>query len=420
MENIDENSLGEEAYYFLTQLNHERFAGSEGEKKAREFITKAMEEAGYKVKFEEFATNTYKIIRSELFVVEPWTEKIECEGLGFSGSTPEEGITAPLNYVETGDRHLLLKAKNSIFLLSELPPSFNVLLELKNYDPKGIIVSESAPGRKPSHVARLPEVSEKFSVPTVFISFEDAVNLVKKKAKKVKLVLLQEKREAVASNIIFEKEGSIYPDEVIVVGAHYDSVYNAPGIIDNAGGTALLMEIAKIISKLDTKRTIRFILFSGEELGLRGSINYCNNHKEELEKVKLMINLDVNGGAIGGCNAIVTGNQELKTYVETVSKELGINLRVNQDIMSSDSNFFSYNSVPSVSFFRRSGAGFFNHTPDDDLRFAAPIGFRNVELVVFNFLFRVANAEVLPFSREIPEDIKKKVQDYFKERGYKL
>ncbi|MEM0003219.1 MAG: hypothetical protein QXT08_03525, partial [Thermoproteota archaeon] len=103
-----------------------------------------------------------------------------------------------------------------------------------------------------------------------------------------------------------------------------------------------------------------------------------------------------------------------------VSKELGINLRVNQDIMSSDSNFFSYNSVPSVSFFRRSGAGFFNHTPDDDLRFAAPIGFRNVELVVFNFLFRVANAEVLPFSREIPEDIKKKVQDYFKERGYKL
>ncbi|MGB9758390.1 MAG: M28 family metallopeptidase [Thermoproteota archaeon] len=420
MEKIDENLLGEEAYRFLFQLNYERFTGSEGEKKAREFIARTMKEAGYEVRFEEFKVNVYKIIRSELFIVEPWTEKIECEGLGFSGSTSEEGVTAPINYVETGDRHLLLKAKGSIFLLSESPPSFNSLLELKNYDPKGIVVSEGSPGRKPSHVARLYEVSEKFKVPTVFVKFEDAVSLVKKEARKAKLVLMQEEHEASASNIIFEKEGNTYPDEVIVVGAHYDSVYNALGIIDNAGGVALLMEIAKVVSKLSTKRTIRFILFSGEELGLRGSMNYCKAHKEELEKIKLMINLDVNGGAIGGCNAIVTGNQELKTYAETISKELGINLRVNQDVMSSDSNSFSYYGVPSVSFFRRSGAGFFNHTSDDDLRFVAPIGFRNVELVTLNFLLRVANAEVLPFSREIPEDIKKKVQDYFKERGYEV
>jgi Iap family predicted aminopeptidase len=420
MEKVDENLLGEEAYQFLSQLNYERFTGSEGEKKAREFIAKAMKDAGYEVKFEEFKINVYSIARSELFIIEPWTEKIECEGLGFSGSTSEEGITAPINYVETGDRHLLSKAKGSIFLLSESPSSFNGLLELKSYDPKGIVVSESTPRRKPSHVARLYEVSEKFKVPTVFIRFEDAINLVKKKARKAKLVLVQEEHEATASNIIFEKEGSVYPNEVIVVGAHYDSVYNAPGIIDNAGGTALLMEIAKVMSKFSTKRTIRFILFSGEELGLRGSMDYCRAHKEELEKIKLMINLDVNGGAIGGCNAIVTGNQELKTYTETVSKELGINLRVNQDVMSSDSNSFSYYGVPSVSFFRRSGAGFFNHTPDDDLRFAAPIGFRNIELVTLNFLLRVVNAEILPFSKEIPEDIKKKVQDYFKERGYEI
>jgi len=290
MEKVDENLLGEEAYRFLLQLNYERFTGSEGEKKAREFITKTMSEVGYDVNYEEFKINVYKVIRSELFVVEPWTEKIDCEGLGFSGSTPEEGITASVNYVETGDRRLLLNAKGSIFLLSELPSNFNSLLELKNYDPKGIIISEGTPGRKPSHIARLHEVSEKFSVPTVFIRFEDAVNLVKKKARKVRLTLLQEEYEANASNIIFEKKGSTYPDEVIVVGAHYDSVYDAPGIIDNAGGTTLLMEIAKIISKLNIKRTVRFILFSGEELGLRGSMNYCKNHKEELEKIKLMIN----------------------------------------------------------------------------------------------------------------------------------
>ncbi|NHV05987.1 MAG: hypothetical protein HA495_01460, partial [Thaumarchaeota archaeon] len=53
-------------------------------------------------------------------------------------------------------------------------------------------------------------------------------------------------------------------------------------------------------------------------------------------------------------------------------------------------------------------------------RFVAPIGFRNIELVTLNFLLRVVNAEILPFSKEIPEDIKKKVQDYFKERGYAI
>ena len=190
------------------------------------------------------------------------------------------------------------------------------------------------------------------------------------------------------------------------------------GGVDNAGGVALLMELAKSLSSMDLKRTVKFVFFTAEELGLRGSFNYVEKHKDEVEKVVMMINLDVNGGAIGGCNAVVTGSQEVKTYLEALSKELGVNLSVTQDVYSSDGVPFSNRGVPSVNFYRRSGAGTHIHTPEDDARFSAPIGFKMVGIVVSKFLSRMANAESFPFKREVPDDVKKKVQDYLKNRGF--
>ena len=95
-------------------------------------------------------------------------------------------------------------------------------------------------------------------------------------------------------NIIAEKRGQLYPDSIIILGAHYDSyAIGAPGADDNASGTSGVMETARILASSDFEITIRFICFSGEELGLLGSNAYANQLNTNNENLKLMINLDM-------------------------------------------------------------------------------------------------------------------------------
>ncbi len=88
-------------------------------------------------------------------------------------------------------------------------------------------------------------------------------------------------------NTIAEIRGTEKPEEVVICGAHIDSWDLAQGATDNGTGTTVTLEAARIIGKLGIKpkRTIRFILFSGEEQGLFGSKAYVDQHKSEMDKV---------------------------------------------------------------------------------------------------------------------------------------
>ncbi len=84
-------------------------------------------------------------------------------------------------------------------------------------------------------------------------------------------------------------------EELILITAHYDSISNgdiAPGAIDNGSGVAVILEIARLLTQVERRRTIRFIFFDGEELGLYGSRAYVAQHKAELNEIKAVINLD--------------------------------------------------------------------------------------------------------------------------------
>ena len=88
--------------------------------------------------------------------------------------------------------------------------------------------------------------------------------------------------------------------EVVIAGAHHDTVYNGPGAIDDTSGSASIMEMARQISKVVNEtgtpdRTIRFCTWGGEEEGLYGSRAYVNEMKNHLKKdLRLYINLDMN------------------------------------------------------------------------------------------------------------------------------
>ncbi len=78
-------------------------------------------------------------------------------------------------------------------------------------------------------------------------------------------------------NVVATQTGTDFPDEIYVVGAHFDSVNN-PGADDNATGTALVIEAARVLSRYRSPRTIKFCCFDREEQGLRGSKAFVQDH----------------------------------------------------------------------------------------------------------------------------------------------
>lgn len=121
-------------------------------------------------------------------------------------------------------------------------------------------------------------------------------------------------------NIIAEIPGSEKADEVVMFGAHFDSWHSATGATDNGAGSSVMMEVARILNKtieetgIRPKRTLRLALWTGEEQGLYGSINYVRDHfaetepggytpkklKPEQKKVSGYYNLDNGTGRIRG------------------------------------------------------------------------------------------------------------------------
>lgn len=95
-----------------------------------------------------------------------------------------------------------------------------------------------------------------------------------------------------------EKYGSVYADEVLLVMAHADSVGETfAGADDNASGTAVLLEMARVLSSYENRRTIRFLISNGEEDGLLGAAHYVRilNNQKKLNQLKLVINMDMVG-----------------------------------------------------------------------------------------------------------------------------
>ncbi|NPD46382.1 M20/M25/M40 family metallo-hydrolase [Lentimicrobium sp. S6] len=106
-------------------------------------------------------------------------------------------------------------------------------------------------------------------------------------------------------NLIITKTGTHYPNKYVIIDGHYDT-RNGPGANDNGTGTAIVMEIARMLKDIDTQYSVRFIHFSAEEVGLVGSNHYVNHVVvPESHNIKLVFNIDAVGGVNGMTNDII-------------------------------------------------------------------------------------------------------------------
>src|SRR5437899_6894188 len=101
-------------------------------------------------------------------------------------------------------------------------------------------------------------------------------------------------------NTVAEIRGSEKPDEMVILGAHLDSWDLGTGSTENGTGSMAVLEAARALAKLGLKpkRTIRFVLFTGEEEGLVGSKRYVEAHKNDLEKISGVLVHDTGTGRV--------------------------------------------------------------------------------------------------------------------------
>jgi len=101
-------------------------------------------------------------------------------------------------------------------------------------------------------------------------------------------------------NIIFEKRGEAGPEEIIIVGAHYDTVLDSPGADDNGSGVAALLELIRLLQSYDNRRTFRFVAFTLEEPPFfnteqMGSWRYARQCSLNKDKILAMMSLEMLG-----------------------------------------------------------------------------------------------------------------------------
>ena len=191
------------------------------------------------------------------------------------------------------------------------------------------------------------------------------------------------------ANICGMVKGSSKPDSMIVYTAHYDHLGGMgdktffPGANDNASGVSMVMALANYYAKHPQPYTLVFILFSGEEAGLLGSKYFTEHPLIKLEKIKLLVNLDLEGTGVDGITVV---------NATVCTKEFALLKKVNQQgdylvkinsrgkAPNSDHYFFTEKGVPAVYWYTLGGIKAYHDVYDISA---------TLPLTVFNNMFKM-------------------------------
>jgi hypothetical protein len=227
-----------------------------------------------------------------------------------------------------------------------------------------------------------------------------------------RLRMVNQSEQVSAHNVVAELRGSTLPEEVIVVGGHLDSWDLASGATDNGLGAFSILDLARALVANGQRpaRTIRFVLFMGEEQGLLGSRALVEHYRQrnELEHIACMINLDMSGnprgfgvGGPGGWRPLL---DELCTRIATVDSSV-FKGEVREELwLHSDHQPFLLAGVPVLYPLSDLGKQVYAcyHSSCDDIHLVDPQAMVNNVRSTGMLLLGLANAPSLPrhFTRE--------------------
>jgi len=172
-------------------------------------------------------------------------------------------------------------------------------------------------------------------------------------------------------NVIGMIRGTEVPDSFVVFTAHYDHLGMMgkgtvfPGASDNASGTAAVLWLAGHFAAARPRYSVLFIFFSGEEAGLLGSRWYTQHPTVPLERMRMLVNLDIMGDASGGVTAV--NATEFPPQFATLTRladSAGVTVKSRGKAANSDHYFFSEAGVPAFFLYSNGGAGYYHDVFD--------------------------------------------------------
>lgn len=288
-----------------------RPSGSPGERRASEYLAKAFRELGLSdVRREEFIAPHWSRGGATARIVKPVERQLEVLAMAMSGTSSIEGDVVWGSY-ETEEEFLEQAPKlHGNICLHQPERRIRVGKGILNTAERGILAAEAGataflwgsnwPGCLP-HIGAVDSATSGH-MPTFAIAMEDSYllkRLLQQGEESIRLSLEMENKIEYGTSWNVSAElpaGDEAP--VVMVTAHYDGHDISPAAFDNAAGVSCVLECARLLAtRAPWPCTIRFVIFSAEELGLGGSKAYVEQHAEELERIRFLLNADGLGAA---------------------------------------------------------------------------------------------------------------------------
>lgn len=322
-----------------------RLSGSKNLENAINWILKEMNSDGLEnVRGEKVAVPTWIRGKESATLLSPFKKELSMLGLGGSIATPRGGLKAEVIVVNDWDE--LESRSNEVpgkIVLFNAP--FTSYGETVAYRYSGasaaakhgavasLIRSIGPWSMNTPHTGVMAYNDDVQKIPNAALTMEDAMMLsrIHDRGNKI-IVKLDMNARMVADrwshNVLGEIKGSIYPEEVVVVGGHIDSWDVGQGAHDDGGACIASWEVLRLIKELGLKpkRTIRCVMWTNEENGGKGNKGYRDMHLDEMDKHVLAIESD--GGVFSPKGFGFSGNDSAREIVEEIHelmKPIGAN-----------------------------------------------------------------------------------------------
>jgi len=351
---------------------------------------------------------------------------IPCEPVMPTKSTPAGGLKGDIYFAESGEPEYMGAGMRDKIVFVYGRMNQDNLPQFLAYGPKALVQIDDRPRDELPHILRSVDVLKTYGdLPMANIKHADGLHIVKHGLTSAHFTMTNVVRRSHSFNVIGEKKGTDCPDEIVVICGHYDSHMNVAGASDNASGTSIMMELARVVCLAPTARTLRFAAFAAEESGLFGSTFYATSllrkartarkrktfqktDKTEYDKHRFVFNLDVHGELLGRNHAFFMG-----ASVRLLAKETGCVVTAKAEPWSSDGTALAAAGIPALQFARTGGNGR-GHTTGDVIENLSAEGLGIAGRFAERYLTRyVTHGSAFPFPKEIPEKHKKKLDEYF-------
>ena len=320
----------------LTDTFGNRLAGSVNLERAIEWAVAEMKKDGLEnVRAEPVMVPHWVRGREHAEIVSPVPSPLVMLGLGNSVGTPAAGVQGDLLVVRNfGELDAHASEVKGRIVLFNVP--FTNYGETVQYRSNGasraaklgavamLLRSVGPSGLRTPHTGALRYADTAPKIPAAAIAAEDADRLqrMQDRGTRVTVRLTMEARflpDAPSANVVAEIRGRELPDEVVVIGGHFDSWDVGSGATDDGGGCVATWEALRLMKTLGLRprRTVRVVLFTNEENGLRGGLGYRDRHSDELSNHVLMIESD--GGVFRPTGFGYTGSERGKELVERIA-----------------------------------------------------------------------------------------------------